>query len=106
MEEEVLGKAYDSRLMKRLLAYMRPYRAAVIASLLFLLVNSILQILGPLLTKMAVDRYLVPNPKFTNTLFSKWFSADPWTGLMQVSVLYLLAVVGALVCDFAQSWLM
>ncbi|HZU28840.1 MAG TPA: ABC transporter ATP-binding protein [Bryobacteraceae bacterium] len=106
MEEEVLGKAYDSRLMKRLLTYMRPYRTAVAASLLFLLVNSVLQILGPLLTKMAVDRYLAPNPRFTHTLFGGWFSANPWTGLMQISILYLAAVIGALLCDFAQTWLM
>src|SRR5579884_4164949 len=106
VEEEVLGKAYDSRLMKRLLTYMRPYRTAVAASLVFLLVNSVLQILGPLLTKMAVDRYLAPNPRFTHTLFGGWFSANPWTGLMQISILYLLAVIGALLCDFAQSWLM
>jgi len=92
--------------MKRLLTYMRPYWRAVAASLVFLLINSVLQILGPLLTKMAVDRYLVPNRRFTHTLFGDWFSADPWTGLMQISVLYLLAVLGALVCDFAQSWLM
>ena len=60
MEEEVLGKAYDSRLMRRLLGYMRPYRALVALSLVFLLAQSVLQVLGPLLTKLAVDRYIRP----------------------------------------------
>ncbi|HMJ61955.1 MAG TPA: hypothetical protein VK493_09345, partial [Bryobacteraceae bacterium] len=60
MEEEVLGKAYDSRLMKRLLTYMKPYRMVVLASLVLLLIDSALQIAGPLLTKLAIDRYLVP----------------------------------------------
>ena len=62
VEEEVLGKAYDSRLMRRLLGYMRPYRGYVALSLVFLLLQSVLQVLGPLLTKIAVDRYLAPNP--------------------------------------------
>ena len=56
MEEEVLGKAYDWRLMRRLLGYMRPYRLLVAISLVFLLVQSALQVLGPLLTRTAVDR--------------------------------------------------
>ena len=58
MEEEVLGKAYDSRLMRRLLGYMRPYRMRVAVSLVFLLAQSVLQVLGPLLTRIAVDRYI------------------------------------------------
>ena len=57
-EEEVLGKAYDSRLMRRLLGYMRPYRGLVALSLFFLLAQSALQVLGPMLTSIAVDKYL------------------------------------------------
>ena len=62
VEEEVLGKAYDGRLMRRLLVYMRPYWGAVTISLVFMLGSSLVQILGPLLTKLTIDRYLVPNP--------------------------------------------
>src|SRR5713226_8627496 len=47
VEEEVLGKAYDARIMRRLLAYMKPYRGTVLVSLVLLLFNSLLQILGP-----------------------------------------------------------
>ena len=60
MEEEVLGKAYDGRLMRRLLGYMRPYRLRIAISLVFLLAQSALQVLGPLLTRTAVDRYIAP----------------------------------------------
>src|SRR5580698_3474869 len=60
MEEEVLGKAYDARLMRRLLGYMRPYRALVFFSLLFLLAQSVLQVLNPLLTRLAVDNISGP----------------------------------------------
>lgn len=54
-EEEVLGKAYDARLMKRLLRYLRPYRRQVVAAIALLFVASSLQIVGPWLTKIALD---------------------------------------------------
>src|ERR1700752_2149791 len=50
VEEEVLAKAYDSRLMRRLLGYLRPYAVYIAVSLLFLIVYSALQVCGPLLT--------------------------------------------------------
>ena len=106
MEEEVLGKAYDGRLMRRLLTYMRPYWRTVAVSLVFLLGNSILQTLGPLLTKMAVDRYLAPVPAKFATPIDQFLSANPATGLAQIAFLYLFALVGAMVCDFAQIYLM
>src|SRR3954447_8349097 len=52
VEEEALGKAYDSRIMRRLLKYMRPYWRTVAVSLLFMLASSVTQIVGPLLTKL------------------------------------------------------
>ncbi|HLH01318.1 MAG TPA: ABC transporter ATP-binding protein [Bryobacteraceae bacterium] len=107
MEEEALGKAYDSRLMRRLLRYMRPYRAVVTASLALLLVDSLLQIIGPLLTKLAVDRYLVPaHHAHTFPFLDHWLSADRWTGLSQVALLYLAVVVLGFVFDFGQAYLM
>jgi len=54
-EEEALGKAYDSRLMRRLLGYARPYRALVVASLALLLLDGALQLVGPALTKQVID---------------------------------------------------
>ncbi len=92
--------------MRRLLAYMRPYRRAVSVSLVFLLVSSLLQIAGPLLTKIAVDRYLAPRPGYSSGFGGNWLSANPWTGLGQISILYLACVAGAMLCDFVQSYLM
>ena len=57
---------------------------------MFLGINSVLQIAGPLLMKMAVDRYLVPVEKQVRTPLDAWLSADPWTGLAQISLLYLM----------------
>jgi ATP-binding cassette subfamily B protein len=110
MEEEVLGKAYDRRLMRRLLAYMRPYKALVAVSLVLLLINSVFQILTPLLTKIAVDRYLAPAASAIPTPIDRYLlphlSEDRWQGLSQVAALYLLVVVAVLVFDFLQTILM
>ena len=106
MEEEVLGKAYDGRLMRRLLTYMRPYRVVVSASLLLLLVDSLLQVIGPLLTKLAVDRYLVPVKHPAHTLLDPWLSHDPWTGISQLAGIYLAVVVLGFFFDFGQTYLM
>ena len=49
-EEEALGKAYDARLVRRLATLVRPYRRYALGSVLVLLVESFLQLSGPLLT--------------------------------------------------------
>jgi ATP-binding cassette subfamily B multidrug efflux pump len=55
-EEDALGKAYDARLMRRLLAYLRPYRKQVAGAVLMLIAASGLELVGPGLTKFAIDR--------------------------------------------------
>jgi ATP-binding cassette subfamily B multidrug efflux pump len=58
-EEEALGKAYDARLMKRLLRYARPYRAGLITAVVLLLFGSGLQLLLPVVVQKAIDNYLM-----------------------------------------------
>ena len=55
LEEEALGKAYDARLMRRLLGYLRPYRGRVLVAVLILVAASLLQVVGPWLTQQAID---------------------------------------------------
>ena len=55
-EEEALGKAYDARLMRRLLRYLRPYRRRVALAIVLLILGSATQIVGPWLTQLAIDR--------------------------------------------------
>ncbi|RKX19235.1 MAG: ABC transporter ATP-binding protein [Candidatus Zixiibacteriota bacterium] len=57
-DEEILGKAYDNRLMKRLLTYLKPYRRLVLLSVAILLLSSLTQLAGPYLTKVAIDKYI------------------------------------------------
>ena len=59
-EEEVLGKVYDARLMRRLWAYLLPYRALVLAAVGLILVSSLLQLVGPLATAVALDLFIRP----------------------------------------------
>jgi ATP-binding cassette, subfamily B, multidrug efflux pump len=106
VEEEVLGKAYDARLMGRLLSYMRPYYRVVLIALILLIFNSLFQVVGPLLTKLAIDRYLVPPPIPIRTPLDAYLSADAWTGLVQISLLYLIAIIGAFLTDFSETYLM
>src|ERR1035441_10892969 len=56
-EDEVLGKAYDGRLMRRLLGYLRPYKWHVVVALAAIILKSGLDVLGPFLTKIAIDKY-------------------------------------------------
>ena len=55
-EEETLGKAYDARLMRRLLSYLRPYRSRVVVAIGVLLVSAAVELVIPWLTALAIDR--------------------------------------------------
>jgi len=92
--------------MARLLVYMRPYWMLVAVSLVFLLVQSALQVLGPLITKVAVDKYLSPNAKSVPTFFDSLLPADPWAGLSRLTLFYLVVIAGTFVSEFAQMYLM
>ncbi len=59
-EEEALGKAYDARLARRLLAYLRPYRGSVVLALVLTILVGPLEIVGPYLFGYGVDQYIVP----------------------------------------------
>jgi len=106
VEEEVLGKAYDARLMRRLMGYMRPYGWLVALSLVFLLAQSVLQVMGPLLTRVAVDKYIRPGAHPVSTWFDPWLPADPWAGLAKIALIYLLVLAGNFVAEFVQEYVM
>ena len=104
MEEEVVGKIYDRRIDARLMVYMWPYRRYVVISLAFLAINSVLQIAGPLLMKMAIDRYLVPVEKRSEHLILALVRPVDRPG--PDLALYFLVIVGVLAFEFGQSYFM
>jgi len=59
-EDEILGKTYDARLVRRLLGYLRPYRGVTALAILLLLLTALTDLVGPTLYRIAIDRYIVP----------------------------------------------
>jgi ATP-binding cassette, subfamily B, multidrug efflux pump len=104
-EEEILGKAYDSRLMRRLLTYLRPYRWQVVVALVSIVLKSFADVLGPYLIKVAVDRYIAPVRGAASGLWS-WLSPHPLTGIMQISAIYLGILVFTFLLEFLQTYFM
>jgi ATP-binding cassette subfamily B protein len=104
-EEEVLGKAYDSRLMRRLISYLRPYKWQVVIALGAIILKSGADVLGPYLTKIAVDKYLV-RASGTHSLFDPWLSSDPFLGIAQVAGLYVGALSISFFLEFLQTYFM
>jgi len=104
-EEEVLGKAYDSRLMKRLIAYLRPYRWQAGIALGSILLKVGADVLGPYLTKVVIDRYLAPVPGL-HTPFDSFLSKNPFTGVAQIALLYVGLLVFSFLLEYLQTYFM
>ncbi len=104
-EEEVLGKAYDSRLMARLLKYLRPYRWQVAIALISIFLKSFADVLGPYLTKVAIDRYLSP-AKGVSSGFWSWLSPRAITGIAQIAGIYVGLLVFSFLLEFLQTYFM
>lgn len=90
-EDEILGRAYDGRLMRRLLRYLRPYRRPVVLSVGLLLVTAGLDLLGPYFVKVAIDRHI---------------SRGDLSGVGRVAALYLTTLLAAFAARYAQNFIM
>ena len=90
-DEEILGKAYDGRLARRLLRYLGPYRRVVAVSVFLLLIVSGLKVVAPYLTKVAIDGPI---------------SNGDLNGLDRIALLFLLLLLVQFCFSFAQTYLM
>ncbi len=90
-EEDVLGKAYDGRLMRRLLGYLRPYRRQVAIAVVAIFGHYCLELVPPYLTKIAIDRYI---------------PASDLAGLGVMAALYLVVLMASFVLEYIQTWTM
>ncbi len=91
LEEEVLGKAYDARLIRRLLGYLGPYRLRAAGAIGLIVLSSLLELVGPLATAVALDLFIQPLGGETRlSAVSSWLSErlaasgvelEPMTGL-------------------------
>jgi ATP-binding cassette, subfamily B, multidrug efflux pump len=103
-EEEVLGKAYDSRLMKRLLVYLRPYRWQVAISLVAILIKAGADVLGPYLVAVEIDRYLAPTGKFG--FLDSILSRDPLVGIAELAAIYVGLITLSFLLEYLQTYFM
>ena len=90
-DEEVLGKAYDARLMRRLLGYLRPYKMLAAGALGALIGGSALQLAQPYLMKVAIDRYIAQRDL---------------SGLNLIALGFLGILVGSFVFEFLQTYIL
>jgi ATP-binding cassette subfamily B protein len=88
-EEEALGKAYDARLMRRLLTYLWPYRRTVAVALVAIIGHSALQLAQPYLTKLAIDSYI---------------ATGDLAGLNQIALVFLFVLLGAFVLEYVRTY--
>src|SRR5205085_689733 len=84
-EDDILGKAYDARIMRRLLTYVRPYTWPVLLAMLLLLLVSLVDLVGPALTFYGIDHYIVPKVQLSENARSY--------GLLTVASIYLLVLI-------------
>ena len=104
MQEEVVGKIYDGRLAKRLVRYLVPYWRTASWALLLLIIHAILQLTGPLLTKVVVDCYLTKGGCAAGT--ADWLPIDPSRGIYLIVAVYLAAIILTMLAEFGQTMLM
>jgi ATP-binding cassette, subfamily B, multidrug efflux pump len=88
-EEDVLGKAYDAVLMRRLLGYLRPYKLQVGIALAAIIAASALQLVQPWLVKLAIDRYI---------------AAGDLQGLNWIAVAFLFTLLASFALEYVQTW--
>lgn len=115
-EEDALGKIYDARLMRRLLAYVLPYRGLAVGAVALIVVSSLLQLVGPLVTAVTIDLYVRPldgtaPPTWIGDLVdramtSSGWNGDPTVGVLVMAGIFLASLLATFVVLYAQSYLM
>jgi ATP-binding cassette subfamily B multidrug efflux pump len=117
-DEDPVGKVYDSRLVRRLARYVRPYWVQATIASLSVSLKSVCDVTGPIMVMMAIDRYLSPNLKSedassalahwlaTNSPLARLLPADPNRGISILAALYLGALLAAYLFAFVQTYLM
>jgi ATP-binding cassette subfamily B multidrug efflux pump len=90
-EEDPVAKSYDSKLLLRLLKYLRPYVTQVALAFLLIVLMSGLDLVAPYLTKVAIDRYIATRDA---------------AGLANVALLYVLTLLAAFAVRFGQVYVL
>jgi ATP-binding cassette subfamily B multidrug efflux pump len=99
-EEEKLGKAYDARLMRRLMQYLRPYKWRVVLAMTLVAVVTPLELAPPWLFWRAIDGYFTPALKHLIP------ETQAWRGIEWISLVFLVVLVSDFLAQYAQIRIM
>ena len=105
-DEDPVGKVYDSRLMRRLGHYVRPYWIQATISSLAVSLKSLSDVTGPYLVKVAIDRYLTGAPGPATNWLTRRLPADPFHGITVLAEIYMGALLFAYFFEFIQTYMM
>jgi ATP-binding cassette, subfamily B, multidrug efflux pump len=105
-DDEVVGKIYDRHLIRRLLTYLRPYKVQVILSALSIIFKAGSDVMGPYFVKVAVDTYMSDTPATKLSWLARHLSPTPMTGITQLGLLYLGALLITYLLEFLQTYTM
>jgi len=105
-DEDPVGKVYDSRLMKRLGHYLRPYWVQATISSISVSLKSLSDVTGPYLVKVGIDRYLTGTPGPATNWFTRRLPADPYHGITVLATVYICALLSAYLFEFIQTYMM
>jgi ATP-binding cassette subfamily B protein len=105
-DEDPVGKVYDSRLMRRLGHYVRPYWVQATISSLAVSLKSMVDVTGPYLVKVGIDRYLTGTPSPVTNWLTRRLPADAWAGITELAAIYLGALVLSYGFQFIETYLM
>jgi len=99
-EEEALGKAYDARLLRRLMQYLRPYRWRVVLALALVAIVTPLELAPPKLFQVSIDKFLVPGMRQSIT------EAQAWRGILLISIVFLAVLIFDFLAQYIQIRIM
>ncbi|NJL28394.1 MAG: ABC transporter ATP-binding protein [Thermoanaerobaculia bacterium] len=114
-DEVVAVRSYDTRLMRRLLSYVRPYRGMAVLAVALIVLSSLLQLVGPILTAVTLDVFVQPLSDSRKAVVSQWVEAllakagiapDPASGITVLAFGYLVVLVSTFCVLYAQSYVM
>ncbi|WP_235011465.1 ABC transporter ATP-binding protein [Bryocella elongata] len=104
-DDDVVGKAYDGRIMRRLAGYLAPYKLQTGVSAAAILLKAFTDIAGPFLLAVTIDTYLAPEAGKQHWL-THFLSRTPLTGVTEIALLYLAALSITFGLEFVQTYLM
>ena len=105
-DDDVVGKVYDGRLMRRLLTYLRPYKLQAILSAFAIIFKAASDVAAPWLVKVAVDTYMTGTPPEKFGWLARYLSPRPMTGIAQIGALYLASLLITFALEFLQTYMM